>query len=152
MARVEPGPTAAGAAFVGLRARTVSASLEVRADAPASTASAVSPGRVHAWSLQAAFVPCARYGDASFCAIGVVGLLDGKSTGITDPRGDSGLFLAAGARVGFDWPLSERLSLRTHLDATFNLRRPHLEIGGADAWPAPLVAGAAGAGVAAHFE
>ena len=152
VARVEPGPTAAGAAFVGLRARTVSASLEVRADAPASTASAVSPGRVRAWSLQAVFVPCARFHDASLCAVGVLGLLSAQSTGITDPRPDSGLFVAAGARVGFDWPLSERLSLRTHLDATVDLRRAHLEIGGANAWTAPLVAGAAGAGIAANFE
>jgi hypothetical protein len=152
IAGVEPGPTAAGAAFVGLRTRALSASLEVRADAPASTASMVSPGRVRAWSLQAAFVPCARYRDVSFCAVGVVGMLNGQSTGITDPRADSGLFVAAGARVGFDWPLSDRLSLRTHLDATVDLRRAHLEIGGADAWPAPVVAGAAGAGVAANFE
>jgi hypothetical protein len=149
---VEPGPTVGGAAFVGLRARSASASFEVRGDAPASTESAASPGRVRAWSLQAAFVPCARHRNASLCAIGVLGLLRGESTGITDPRADAGLFVAAGARVGFDWPLSERLSLRTHLDATLDLRRAHLEVGGVDAWTAPLVAGAAGAGLAANFE
>jgi hypothetical protein len=140
------------AAFAGLRARAVSASLELRGDAPASAASKVGPGRVGAWSIQAAFVPCARYRDASLCAIGVLGRLHGESTGITDPSAASGLFLAAGARVGFDWPLSERLSLRTHLDATVDLRRAHLQIGGADAWTAPLVAAAVGAGLAAHFE
>jgi hypothetical protein len=149
---VEPGPTVGGAAFVGLRARSASVSFEVRGDAPASTESAASPGRVRAWSLQAAFVPCARYRDAALCAIGVLGLLRGDSTGITDPRADAGLFVATGARVAFDWPLSERLSLRTHLDATLDLRRAHLEVGGVDAWTAPLVAGAAGAGLAANFE
>jgi hypothetical protein len=150
---VEPGLAVGGAAFVGVRGRTASASLEVRADAPASAASKVGPGRVRAWSLQAAFVPCARYRDASLCAVGVVGLLDGQSTGVTDPGADSGLFVSAGARVGFDWPLSETLSLRTHLDATIDLRRAHLQIGGeGDAWIAPLVAAAAAAGVAAHFE
>ena len=57
-----------------------------------------------------------------------------------------------GRASAFDWPLSERLSLRTHLDATLDLRRAHLEVGGVDAWTAPLVAGAAGAGLAANFE
>jgi hypothetical protein len=148
----EPGPAVGGAAFVGLRGRVVSASLEVGGDAPASAASRGSPGRVRAWSLQATVVPCLRFGDASLCALGVLGQLYARSTGITDPRANSTPFVAAGARVGFDWPLSERFSLRTHLDATMDLRRVRLEIGGADAWTAPLVAAAAAAGVAAHFE
>lgn len=149
---VEPGPAVGGAAFVGLRGRVVSASVEVGGDAPASAASRGSPGRVRAWSLQATVVPCLRFGEASLCAVGVLGQLYARSTGITDPRANSTPFVAAGARVGFDWPLSERFSLRTHLDATMDLRRVRLEIGGADAWTAPLVAAAAAAGVAAHFE
>ena len=148
---VEPGPTVGGAAFAGLRGRTVSASVEVRGDAPASTASASSPGRVRAWSLQAALVPCARYRAASFCAVGVLGQLHAQSTGITDPRAADGLFVAAGARVGFDWPLSERFSLRTHLDATVDLDRAHMQIGGKPAWTAPPLAGTAAAGLVAHF-
>jgi hypothetical protein len=151
VAGVEPSPTVGGAVFVDLRARAVSVSVEGRVDAPASAASASSPGRVRAWSVQAALVPCARYRDASFCAVGVLGQLRAVSTGITDPRSDDGLFVAAGARVGFDWPLSERFSLRTHLDATVDLRRAHMQIGGRDAWPAPAFAGAAAAGLAAHF-
>jgi hypothetical protein len=150
-AGVEPSPTVGGAAFAGLRTRAASASVEVRGDAPASAPSASSPGRVRAGSLQLALVPCARYRAASFCALGVLGQLRAVSTGITDPRAVEGLFVSAGARVGFDWPLSERLSLRTHLDATVDLRRAHLQIGGMDAWTAPLVAGTAAAGLVAHF-
>jgi hypothetical protein len=149
---VEPGPALGGAAFVGLRGRVLSASLEAGADAPSSTTSRVGPGRVHAWALRAALVPCVRFGDASLCAVGVLGELYARSTGITDPRSDSALLVAAGARVGFDWPLSERFSLRTHLDATMDLRRARLQIGGGDAWTAPLIAAAAAAGVAAHFQ
>ena len=54
--------------------------------------------------------------------------------------------------MGFDWPLSERLSLRTHLDATVDLLRAHMQIGGAAPGRLPLFAGAAAAGLAAHFE
>jgi hypothetical protein len=150
-AGVEPGPTVGGAAFAGLRARAASVSVELRGDAPASAASASSPGRVRAWSLQVEVVPCARYRAASFCALGVLGQLHAVSTGITNPRADEGLFVATGARVGFDWPLSERLSLRTHLDATVDLRRAHMQISGNEAWTAPLVAGTAAAGLAVHF-
>jgi hypothetical protein len=150
-AGVEPGPTVGGAVFAALRTRAVSVSVEGRVDAPASAASASTPGRVSAWSVQAALVPCARYRDASFCAVGVLGRLRAVSTGITDPRPDEGLFVAAGARVGFDWPLSETLSLRTHLDATVDLLRAHMQIGGKPAWTAPPFAGAAAAGLAAHF-
>jgi hypothetical protein len=99
---VEPGPSVGGAAFAGLRAHSASASVEVRGDAPASAASASTPGRVRAWSLQIAAVPCAHYRAASFCALGVLGQLRAVSTGITDPRHDEGLFVSTGARVGFD--------------------------------------------------
>jgi len=54
--------------------------------------------------------------------------------------------------VGFEWPLSRVFSLRVHLDALFDLRRPTLEIGGAPAWAAPIVAGTVGAGVAAYIQ
>ncbi len=147
----EPGPTAAFAAFGGLRSRMASAYVEVRADVPAATASAVGPGHVRAWSYQVALVSCVRLGDASLCAVGAVGMMYGESTGITNPSSDSGPFAAAGARVGYDWPLSGRFSLRTHVDAMVDLDRARLQIGGADAWTAPIVAASGGVGIAAHF-
>ncbi len=126
--------------------------LEGRVDAPASAASAAGPGRVRAWSFQVAIVPCARYRAASLCALGVVSSLRAESLDVTDPGRNSAVSVAAGARVGLDWPLSETFSLDTHLDATADLRRVHMQLGGADAWTAPLVAAAAAAGVMAHFQ
>jgi hypothetical protein len=79
-------------------------------------------------------------------------LLHGQSTGITDPSEASAFSAAAGARAGFDWPVSQTFSLRTHLDATVDLRPLHMQIGGRDAWVAPLIAVAAAAGVAVRFE
>jgi hypothetical protein len=148
----EPGPTVAGAAFVGVRGPALSLALEGRVDAPASAASAAGPGRVRVWSFQAAIVPCARYRVASFCALGVVSSVRGESADVTNPGRDSAISVAAGARVGLDWPLSETFSLDTHLDATADLRRVHMQLGGADAWTAPPVAAAAAVGVMAHFQ
>jgi hypothetical protein len=148
----EPAPTAAFAAFAGLHSRSASASVELRADLPAGAASAVGPGRVRVWSYQTALVTCARRRAASLCALGSVGLLYAESSGITDPRSDSGFFVTAGARAGFEWPLSDRFSFRAHLDALVDLRRVRLQIGGADAWLVPIVAGSGGAGIAANFE
>jgi hypothetical protein len=148
---VEPGPTGALAAFGGLHSRAASASIEVRADAPAAARSAVGPGRVRAWSYQVALVSCVHLGDASLCAVGAVGILYGESTGITNPNSDSGPFGSAGVRVGYDWPLAGRFSLRTHVDAMVDLDRARLQIGGADAWTAPVVAASGGAGIAVHF-
>jgi hypothetical protein len=147
-----PAPTLGGAVFGGVLARNASVSLEVGAEAPASTASAGGPGRVRVWSAQASLVPCARFHGASLCALGVVGFLHGQSTGITDPGQASAFSAATGARVGFEWAVSETFSLRTHLDATVDLRRVHMEIGGGEAWATPAVAVAAAAGVAARFE
>jgi hypothetical protein len=147
----EPGPTAALAAFGGLRSRMASAYVEVRADVPAATTSTVGPGRVRAWSYQVALVSCVRLGDASFCAVGAVGVLYGESTGITNPSSDSGPLVTAGVRVGYDWPLSGRFSLRTHVDAMVDLDRARLQIGGADAWTASIVAASGGAGIAVYF-
>jgi hypothetical protein len=148
----EPGPTAAFAAFAGLRSRAASAYVEVRADVPSDTASAAGPGRVQAGSYQVALVSCVNYGQASLCAVGAAGVLRGNSTGVTNPASDSGPLVSAGARVMYDWPLSDRFSLRTHLDAMINLDRARLQIGGDDAWTAPIVAGSGGAGIAASFE
>jgi hypothetical protein len=148
----EPTPTAAFAVFAGLRLRPASASFELRADAPAAAASAAGAGRVRVWSYQAAFVPCARYRDASLCAVGAFGLLFAESTGVTYPKSDSGSVVTAGVRVGYEWPLSDRFSVRTHLDVAVDLRRARMQVGGADAWTAPLVAASGGAGIAANFE
>ncbi len=152
VAGVEPGPTVGGAAFVGIRARSASLAIEAGGNAPTSTASATGPGRVRVWSIQAAIVPCARFDDVSLCALGILSVVHGESVDITDPASNSAFSVATGARVAFEWPMSETFSLRTHLDAIVDLRRAHMVIGGGEAWTTPLVAGAVAAGVAAHFE
>ena len=148
----EPALAAALAASAGLRVRALSATIELRADAPASTTNASGPGRVRAWSYQAALAPCFHALGASLCAVGAIGVLSARSSGISDPRSDSGVFATVGPRVGYDWPLSERVSLGARLDAAVDLRRASLQIGEAVAWRAPLIAGSAGLGISANFE
>jgi hypothetical protein len=148
----EPALSEGLALSAGVRAGALSGDLEVRVDASASASSTSGPGEVAARAVQAAAVPCDHVGELSLCAVAAVGVLDASSAGITDPRTASAVFVAAGPRVGFEWPLSRVFSLRVHLDALFDLRRPTLEIGGAPAWAAPIVAGTVGAGVAAYIQ
>jgi len=147
----EPGASFAGAGFASLLTARAAVSLELRADTPGVTNSAAGPGRVHAWSAQALLVPCGRISHVSLCALGAIGGLRGWSTAITDPGSAWGLFVSAGARVAFDWPLSRRFFVRAHLDATAAVLRAHMLINGADAWRAPLFGGAVGVGVGATF-
>jgi hypothetical protein len=148
----EPSPTLGLAALAGVDWRAASLSLELRGDAPSTRDNGSGPGQVRAGSLQGTLAPCARYGVASFCVLGAIGLLYARSAEITDPRSDQALFVTVGARVQGDWPLSRTFSLRVHADGSFDLRRASLQIDGANAWTAPLFAVAAGAGVVAHFD
>jgi hypothetical protein len=148
----EPASSEGVALSAGVRAGALSGDLEVRVDASASASSESGPGQVAARAVQVAAVPCGHVGELSLCAVAAAGVLDASSAGITDPRTASAVFVAAGPRVGFEWPLSRVFSLRVHLDALFDLRRPTLEIGGSPAWAAPIVAGTVGAGVAAYIQ
>jgi hypothetical protein len=148
----EPAPTLGLAALAGFDWRAASLSLELRADAPSTRNSGSGPGQVRTGSVEATLAPCARYGVASFCALGAIGLLYARSAEITDPRSAQALFVAVGARVQGDWPLSRTFAVRVHADGSFDLRRASLQIDGANAWTAPPFAIAGGAGIVAHFD
>jgi hypothetical protein len=147
-----PTPTVGVAASVGARWPTASTSLELRADAPASAESSAGTGRVMASSYDAAVVPCAHYGAAFLCAVGVLGLLHAKGSGVSTPRAASTFVVAAGGRVGLQWPLSRGLSLLARLDLLVDLRRATFVLDGDNAWTAPIVAGVAGVGFLTNFE
>lgn len=148
-----PGPAAGISVFLGARWRLASASFELRADAPASAQSNTGSGRVTGSSYAAALVPCVHYGDAFLCAVGVFGLLHGEASGITAPRSaPPTAVVAAGGRVGFEWPLSQRVALRARLELMEDLRPTTFLIDGQDAWTARTLAGTVGAGIFAYLE
>jgi hypothetical protein len=148
----EPEVAAGLAAFGGIAAPSASIALELRADAPASTASETGAGYARAWSYGLSLVPCGRAGVLSLCALGTASLVYARGAGITDPQSDHGVAAAVGARVGLEWPLSSVFALRTHLDGLLALRRLHLQIDGENAWTAPIGSVALAAGIVARFE
>lgn len=86
------------------------------------------------------------------CAVGVLGLLHAKGSGVSTPRAASTFVVAAGGRVGLQWPLSRGLSLLARLDLLVDLRRATFVLDGDNAWTAPIVAGVAGVGFLTNFE
>jgi hypothetical protein len=70
-----------------------------------------------------------------------------------DPRSSRATpFVAAGLRLGIEWPESTMVALRVHVDGLANLHRTRLMLGQTDeVWVAPPFAGTAGAGVVVRF-
>lgn len=149
-AAVAPSPSAGLSAFGGVRWRSASLALEARGDAPASMG--VTGGHVTSWVYGAGFVPCGHYSLASLCAVGLLGRLQARSSGVTSPASESGLFAAAGGRAGIELPLSVAFELRAQLDVLANLAPKSFEVAGdGQVWSAPAVMVTAGAGVAVRF-
>jgi hypothetical protein len=147
-----PSVAAGVSAVFALRWRAASASLELRADAPASADNAAGAGRVTSSSYVAALAPCAHYRGAFLCTLGLLGILHAQGSGVTNPRSGSMLVAAAGGRLGYEWPLSPRISLRAHVDLVVDLRRATFLIDERGAWTAPPLAEAAGLGLLVYFE
>ena len=148
-ANVAPSLAAGFAAFGEARWHDASLALEARIDAPASMD--VAPGgRVTSWIFGAGLVPCGHYAVASLCAVGFLGSLQAWSSNVSSPRADQALFVAAGGRVGLEWPLSDALALRAQLDVLRNVRPAAFQID-TQVWSAPDFLVTAGAGVAVRF-
>src|SRR6185295_16107305 len=97
-----PGPAMGLAAWAGLRWPRVSISVEGRADFAGGTAQSAgaAPGRVEASLLLGGFVPCVHRGAVLACAILAAGALQGTGVGVAEPRKETTLYVAAGARIG----------------------------------------------------
>jgi len=146
-----PSVSAGMAAYGELRVHNLSAALEVRVDAPASTTAADDGSRATSWLYAAQLVPCFHLRPMSFCALGSVGQFVVSGAGISSPTSGTVPFAAAGARVGAEWPLSEALLLRAHFDGLVDLDRPTYEVDGVNRWTATLLAASFGVGVAARI-
>jgi hypothetical protein len=154
---IVPSATPGMSVFARGRVKPWSLSIEVRADLPESAArsAALGGGRVQAWLASAGLAPCFHAGYIDACAVGMLGSLQASGLDI-DPRFSKGaVFLAAGIRLGFEWPRSARYALRLHVDGMANLHRARLLLGqslsGDEVWAAPAFAGTLGLGVVARF-
>jgi len=149
-----PSASPGVSAFARGRVKSWSLSIEFRADLPesATRSAALGGGRVESWLAAAGFAPCFHVGYAAACAVAMLGSLQASGQDI-DPRSSRATpFVAAGVRLGIEWPESTMVALRVHVDGLANLHRARLMLGQTDeVWPAPPFAGTAGAGVVLRF-
>lgn len=111
-------------------------------------------GQVQAAVYAAEVVPCWTLPYLALCGVGEAGILAARGTDIDPSTSRSSLFAAAGVRIAGILPLGSGLSIRVHADGVVNLHRATLALGPdapVDVWPAPLVAGTVGIGVAKRF-
>lgn len=118
------------------------------------TASTEGPrgGSVVGTLLAATLAPCVEGRHLYGCALASLGPFFGRGSGVDNELRDTSLYAAVGMRVGVDVALRDQLSLRAQIDGLVPLVRTVLGVAGADAWSSPVVTGAAGLGLVAHFR
>jgi hypothetical protein len=146
-----PSLDAGGEIFGGVRLRFVSLALGFRADAPASSSSMRSGGRVQSWLLAGTIAPCVHVSVAFGCGVAVVGTVEASALDVTLPESHMATFVAAGGRLGVELPLSARWAFRAQGELLANLRRVRLELDETAVWTAPSVGGDVAVGLAARF-
>ena len=148
-----PGPAMGLAAWAGLRWPRVSISVEGRADFAGGTAQSAgaAPGRVEASLLLGGFVPCVHRGAVLACAILAAGALQGTGVGVAEPRKETTLYVAAGARIGARVHVAGPLSVGAHLDLLGTPTRTALRIDDRDVWTTPPLSAAFGVGFFGTF-
>jgi hypothetical protein len=142
-----PGPTAGLGAFVALRASA--ASVELRLDADASTPISVGPvGHAETTHFLGTLAPCAHFGLVSVCAIGEAGWLWAWGSDLDIVKTQAMPFIAAGARLGLELPVSDALVFRIYAEGVFDLDRASFELDYSDVWQASLAEGTLAIGLA----
>jgi hypothetical protein len=145
-----PAPVAGAAIGVAARSRRWSLGIEGRIDAPA-TAAAMGGGKVAAWTVLGAVLPCLHGGPVFACAVAEAGAMQASSDGVAVARSTSLAWLAAGLRLGVEVPIQGLTHLRIRSDLVGDLDPATLRLNDAVAWNAPRVAASLGADVVAHF-
>ena len=100
--------------------------------------------------LTVALAPCTRFGHAYACLVGDVGWLHAHSGGLAHPRSDDAPFVAAGGRLGAEWPLPGQYTFLVRADLLADLTPPRFLLDG-QPWSAPVGAGSVGFGFGVPF-
>jgi hypothetical protein len=138
--------------FVGARYRSVSLALEGFADAPASSAPKDGVGRAESWLVAGAIAPCVHVAFAFACGLVEIGAIEARGLDVTQPETPSAPFVALGARLGAELPLSPVWAFRVGGDLLVDLNRPSLRIDGTEMWKFTVLAGGIAMGLAARFR
>jgi hypothetical protein len=71
--------------------------------------------------------------------------VEASSDDVDNPDSDSGLFVAAGPRVGAALPIFAHLSFEGRLDALFSVKPVGIILNDSRVWDSPWISGAVGA-------
>jgi hypothetical protein len=150
-AGVTPQPAAGLELGAALGWRGLSFGIEGHVDAPASVR-AVGGGVISSWLAAAALLSCWRGGSLILCSVVQAGSIQTESEGVSNPRTQSILWLAAGGRFGVLVPLQSDAALRLRSDVVANLAPATLQLNTQDQWTQSPVAGSLGADVVFYFQ
>jgi hypothetical protein len=153
---VAPNPLGGIAVFADYRSRAFSFGLEIQAQLslPADEhppRSVPSLAHVESALSAATLAPCVHYERAVVCALGEIGWTQAWGWGLASRGSEGAPFVAAGARLGADWPLTRGLFARVHADLLANLNRVSYEVDSQEVWPANPVVAAFGVGLGGPF-
>jgi hypothetical protein len=146
-----PSRTIGVAAGGGIRDGDLSFGIEGRADLPASASLRVGEASASTSLLVASLVPCLHFRMVAACALATAGALRAAGHHLVDSRQVTLPYLALGARLAVEIPVTTRLSLGIHGDLTTPLTETELQVDGASVWTSPILSVALGIGVAATF-
>jgi hypothetical protein len=132
-----------------LRRGPFSLALDLRADLPAS--SSLQVGEASSSLYLASLAPCLHYRAAAACALASAGAQRVAGHNLIDSRSATDPYLAFGARLAADFPVSARLLVALHGDASIPVTRVSLLVDDAAVWKTPVLVFALGLGVAVIF-
>jgi hypothetical protein len=144
-----PSPNLGILAGVGLRRGNLSVTVDVRADWPA--ARSLKTGTVSSALYLGTLAPCIHHRWVAACALASAGARRVSGHGLLDARAATDAYVALGARLGIDLPLTARLAVALHGDVTAPVTRMHLLVDDEVVWTSPLASVALGIGLAAIF-
>jgi hypothetical protein len=145
-----PAPALGVGAAVGIRKGALSASVEGRADLPASREASL--GTVSSSLYLVTLAPCLHFGAPFACALASGGSFVYAGSNVAFPRSSSAAFFSAGARFGAELPLSARFAAFTAFDVQGALTPHRITIDGVDVYEMPTFSGVLRIGLSAKID
>ncbi len=138
-----PSPSAGFALGLGVRQRDWSLTVEGRVDYPTEQA-VKGGGAVGAAPILGEVVPCYHVHWFAACAVAAAGTLRGSARDLPRARVDLTPYLAAGARLAAELPVSARVTLGAHFDLLATLTPTYLQVDQMEVWRTPVASATLG--------
>lgn len=153
-----PAPNVGFSLFAEARYAWLGVGIEGRADLPAAATvdrtvpSPTASPQVSSWLVVGELRACGHVRGAFGCALGMLGELHATGVDVSSPREAGTLYGAAGLRAGYDYGLTEMLSLRGQVEGDLVLTRYALQVGGVEAFRYAPVSGSVGILALVRFQ